>query len=172
MLHSSIDGKITRGKEQDASVWASKEDAGILFEQIADNNLIVMGRKTFEAARNRIKLDPQKLRVVLTRNPKHFQNLTRPGMLEFSNEEPTDLVKRLSTAGYERMLLFGGGQTAARFFKSSLVDELWLTVEPYVFGSGTPIVADEPLDVSLELFDLRRLNPRGTLHLRYEVIKQ
>lgn len=171
MLRSSLNGFTTRGKERDDSVWASPEDGEILRRQIEQNNLIVMGRKTFDAARSHIKLDPSKLRVVLTRNPRKYKNLIQTGVLEFSDEEPVELVKRLGKAGYDRMLLFGGSETAARFFKGSLINELLLTVEPYIFDKGTPIISDQSLEVGLKLLDFQRLNTRGTLHLRYQVIK-
>lgn len=169
MLRSSVDGRITRGRERDASLWASKEDAQLLFDQLSSNNLIVMGSGTYDAAKSHIKLTSEKLRVVLTRNPEKYQSEAKPGMLEFSNEEPRDLIERLEKSGYKNMLLFGGARTAGRFLKD--IDEVLFTIEPVIFGRGTPIITGELLNIPLKLVEFRRLNPRGTLFLRYEVIK-
>lgn len=169
MMRSSVDGRITRGKERDAFGWGSPEDAQFLAEQIAQNKLIVMGSGTYEAAKSHIQLSPERLRVVLTRTPEKYELETRSGMLEFSSEEPFELIARLEQAGYKNMLLFGGAQTAGRFLE--FINELFLTVEPVLFSQGTPIITGELSNVPLKLIDSRQLNGRGTLLLHYEVIK-
>lgn len=171
MFVSSLNGKITKGDNPEVKSWSSKEDRE-LFEKVKDENkLIVMGKRTYEAAKGQIKLKSGLLRVVLTHDPEAYRSQTVPGMLEFSSEKPRELIDRLSKVGYRQMLLVGGSEIASLFFKEKLIDEVWLTIEPAIFGKGIPLVAEEPLDVSLKLLDLRQLNDKGTLHLRYEVIK-
>ena len=70
------------------------------------------------------------------------------------------------------MLLAGGSEIATQFFKDSLIDEFWLTMEPIILGSGKPLVSDEVLNIPLKLLSLRKLNTRGTLHGRYKVVKK
>jgi dihydrofolate reductase len=50
------------------------------------------------------------------------------------------------------------------------VDEIWLTVEPLLFGGGTPLLAAR-VDVRLALLASERLNAAGTLLLRYRVVR-
>lgn len=170
MYVSSLDGKITKGDDPVVTNWSSKEDQA-LFEKVRDeNSLIVMGKETYEAAKDQIKLKQGLLRVVLTHNPEAYRDQVAPGMLEFSSEKPRELVERLAKAGYNQMLLVGGSEIAALFFKEKLIDEVWLTIESAIFGKGIPLVAEEPLDVSLKLLDLQRLNEKGTLHVRYKVL--
>ena len=52
---SSINGKITKGKDPNIYSWTSKEDSNFFFSLIKKHNLIVMGSKTYEAARRIIK---------------------------------------------------------------------------------------------------------------------
>lgn len=171
IMVSSLDGKITKGTDPNIYSWASKEDANLFFQLVEKYNLIVMGRKTYEAIRENIELRPDKLRIVLTKNPEKYSHAAVPGSLEFSNKSPRELVNRLERKGYREMLLAGGGEINALFLKSSLVDELHLTIEPVIFGRGQALVADEKLEVSLKLIAVKKLNEKGTLHLRYKVQK-
>jgi riboflavin biosynthesis pyrimidine reductase len=56
------------------------------------------------------------------------------------------------------------------FLAAGLVDEIWLTVEPLLFGGGTPLLAAR-VDVRLELLASEKLNAAGTLLLRYRVVR-
>ncbi len=171
VMVSSLNGKITKGADPSTYSWTSKEDAELFSQLVEKHNLIVMGRKTYEAIRQNIELKPDKLRIVLTKNPEKYSHDAVPGSLEFSNESPRELVNRLGRKGYKEMLLAGGGEINALFLKSSLVDELYLTIEPVIFGKGQALVADEELEISLQLIGVKRLNKKGTLHLRYKVQK-
>ena len=168
---SSLDGKITRGGDPNIYSWTSKEDTKLFFSSIKKHNLIVMGSKTYEAARGIIKLQKNKLRIVLTRNPKKYAAFTMPQSLEFSSETPQELIYRLETKGYKKMLLVGGSEISTLFFKFSLVDEMHLTIEPYIFGIGKTIVNEE-LYASLKLISFKKLNKQGTLRLKYKVQRQ
>lgn len=168
---SSLNGKITRGDDPDVTHWTSKEDAALFASMKAQHNLIVMGSRTYEASQNRIKLKDGTLRIVLTKNPEQYEPHTVPGQLEFTNEHPKDLVNRLETQGFKNMLLVGGSEINTAFFKENLVDEIHLTIEPVLFGSGKPLVSQDQFETKLTLVDSRKLNDRGTLHVVYEILK-
>lgn len=167
----SINCKLTRGDDPDIYKWTSKEDSKIFLSMIEKYNLIVMGSKTYEAARNIIKLKKDKMRIVLSRHPRKYRDNQVKGQLEFSSESPKQLVRQLEKQGYTKMLLVGGTETNTLFLKNSLVDELHLTIEPLIFGEGKNLVLEEKLDLSLKLLDFKKLNKKGTLHLRYKVDK-
>jgi len=169
VMLSSIDGKITNGKDPDVYDWTSPEDQKLFFSLIKKNNLIVMGRKTYEASKSVIKLENGKLRIVLTRNPKKYFNQSVKGQLEFTDETSRELVKRLSALGYKNLLLVGGGIINGLFLKKNLVDELFLTIEPMIFGIGKNIVEGQLLNTKLQLISSRKLNKTGTLLLKYVV---
>lgn len=171
VMASSLDGKITRGEDPNIYSWTSKEDAKLFFSLIKKHNLIVMGRKTYEAARPKIKLRKGKLRIVLTRYLGRYSSEARKGSLEFSSETPQELVRRLKQEGYKKMLVVGGGVVNGLFLKAALVDEIWVTIEPRIFGKGRPLFREEKIDVPLQLIGIKRLNKQGALHLRYKVLK-
>lgn len=166
----TADGKITKWQDPNIYKWTSKEDQNFFFSLIKKNNLIVMGSKTYDAVQKNIKLQDKKLRIVLTKNPQKYSSDQIPNKLEFSNETPKKLITRLEKRGYKKILLVGGGKVNAAFLKSNLVDELYLTIEPKIFGQGKPLVAEEKLNKSLKLISLKRLNKEGTLLLKYKLL--
>ncbi len=171
VMISSVDGKTTRGNNPNVYLWSSPEDQRFFFSLIKKNNLIVMGRETYEASKKVIRLEEKKLRIVLTRNQKKYLKESIDGQLEFSNESPKNLIKRMSGSGYKKMLLVGGGTINGLFLKQNLVDELYLTVEPKIFGTGKDIVAGQLLNMKLKLISIKKLNKTGTILLKYIVNK-
>ena len=171
VMLASVDGKTIQGNNQNVYSWSSIEDRKHFFSLIKRNNLIIMGRLTYEASRPIIKLKKGKLRIVLTRSPKKYSNQSIKGQLEFSNETSKNLIRRLSVLGYKKALLVGGGIINGLFLKENLVDELYLTIEPKLFGSGKNIVEEQLLNTSLKLVSFKKINTIGTLLLRYKVNK-
>ena len=161
----TADGRTTKHGDPRIYAWTSNEDQKHFFSLVESSPLIIMGSKTYEAARGMIKHKPGRLRIVMTRNPKGHTAI--PGQLECTDESPHVLIPRLESMGYREALLVGGSTINAVYLKAGLVNELLLTVEPYLFGSGTPLVADTELSVNLTVKSVDKLNERGTLLLRY-----
>lgn len=169
VMVSSVNGKTTRGDDPNIYSWTSKEDTDFFFSLLNQHNLIVMGSATYEAARDKIKPEKERLRIVLTRNPGKYSQEHIPDKLEFSNESPKELVERLEKSGYHTMLLVGGGTTNALFLEYSLVNELYLTIEPKLFGKGKSLVADGNFFKNLTLQSVEKMNGQGTLLLKYNI---
>lgn len=71
-----------------------------------------------------------------------------------------------------RLLVEGGGKTTYSMLREGLVDELWVTVAPYVFGAGTPLVdgsVQDGIRVRLYLMSYTVLCG-GWVNLRYTVM--
>lgn len=170
VMVASADGKTTKGNNANVYTWTSKEDQKHFFSLIKKNHLIVMGSSTYEAARPNIKLEKNKLRIVLTRHPKKYLSQSVPGRLEFSAESPARLVRRLSKSRHKKMLLTGGSIINGLFLKQNLVDEFYLTIEPKMFGSGKNIAEGQLFNRSLKLISAKKLNKKGTLLLKYSLV--
>jgi dihydrofolate reductase len=169
MLHitlayvASVNGKITKGDNPDVHTWSSKEDREHFDGLRAEHDVIVIDRKTYET----VKPEPVrgKLRVVFTSTPERFK--TVPGQLEFVDEAPSALVERLSNEGYKKMLIAGGATLSGSFLAAGLVDDLYLSFEPVLFGSGRPMIITGMPDIPLQLQSLQRLNEQGTILAHY-----
>jgi len=53
----------------------------------------------------------------------------------------------------------------------NLVDELYLTIEPRIFGEGKNIVEGRLLNKFLRLIGIEKLNKTGTVVLKYKINK-
>lgn len=166
----SVDGKSTKWDLPDQS-WASEEDKIHLLKLISENDLILMGGKTYETAKKHIKPKEGKLRVVVTRDPEKFSTDLVKDQLEFTNLPISELVQSLENRGFKQMLLLSGAGLNKQFFEANLIDEIVLTIEPKIFGSGHGIIADTNLDLALKLMHCKRLNEQGTILLHYQVIR-
>ena len=166
----SVDGKSTNGDLPDQS-WASSEDQLHLSRLISENNLILMGGNTYSLAKSHIKPAEGKLRVVVTRDPENYSDDKIEGQLEFVSGSVNEIVKELEHRGFEKMLLLSGESLNKEFFQNSLIDEIYLTVEPKIFGSGKGMVAESGLNLDLQLMEMEKLNEQGTILLRYKVVK-
>lgn len=168
---SSLNGKITQGNNPHVRDWSSKEDAKLFFELKDQSRLLVMGRKTYEVAKKEMEFDKDQLRIVMTRDNSKYQVLSIKDKLEFTSESPNELVNRLEKRGFTEMLLLGGGEVNAAFFKKGLVDELILTREPKIFGQGKNLFGEEYFQSNLQLKKIEQLNKQGTLRFFYKVKK-
>lgn len=170
VMVSSVNGRITKGDNPDVTAFASKEDAALFLNLKERFPCYILGSSTFEASRKRIILRKGHLRVVMTANPEKYTAEVVPGRLEFTRETPERLVKRLASEGYKRALLLGGSRVNRSFLEAGLVDELYLTIEPALFGKGKNLIEESDINVPLRLVRVKRLNTSGTLHARYKVI--
>lgn len=168
---STLNGKITKGDDPDIYTWTSREDQEFFFALLKKSKFLVMGSRTYEAVRDIIDLNDGKFRIILTSRPKSYMSESIKGKLEFSDESPKQLVKRFSNKSYKTMLLVGGSEVHASFLKSNLVDEIYVTIEPLLFGQGKPMIAPVESTTSLKLKSVKKLNKKGTLLLKYTVKK-
>lgn len=165
----SLDGRSTKGNTSGTAGWASPEDQKVFYELIGQHDCMVMGSNTYKAVRDLIKPSADKPRFILTRKPELFEEDARKPGLIFTAESPREIGAKAKEDGHQKLLLVGGAETNAHFFDDSLIDELYVTVEPQIFGSGLPFVAPLKKPVNLQLIDYKKLNDQGTLLLHYLV---
>jgi dihydrofolate reductase len=165
---TTLDGKITKWNDPHVMRWSSAEDQAYFRKIWNESPLIVMGSRTFDF--DPIKPSPKSLLHIMSWKPARYNGKEVPGQLTFSDESPEALVARFQT-DYEQMLVVGGPTVATAFFQAGLVDELWLTLEPKIFGEGGNFAVGAELDINLSLISMEKVNDRGTLILKYRVLK-
>jgi len=166
----SADGKLTKWGDSSAEAWSSPADQEYFNSLIAESSLIIMGSGTFDVAKSSIVNSAGKLRIVLTSEPSRYRNLLVAGQLEFWSDTPLETVKKLKEIGYKEALLVGGEKVYGAFLEAKLVSEVWLTVEPKIFGAGKSFAGSTQLDVKMRLVESKKLNEDGTMLLKYEVL--
>jgi len=164
----SLDGFITR-HDTPGSDFASDADRAFFREALRSFDCCVMGANSYREARATIQknLMPDRLRVVLTRKLETFAGDAVSDKLEFADTPPAQLVSDLRQRSFENCAILGGAQIHSLFLEAGLVDELWLTVEPLLFGEGTPLLAGRT-STKLTLISSQNL-AASTLLLKYRV---
>lgn len=85
--------------------------------------------------------------------------------VETTQATPQELVAELAKDGYEEAAVIGGSNVYDQFLQAALVDELYLTVEPIVFGQGLPLFKT-PTRQTFHLESAEQLNA-GAIALHY-----
>jgi dihydrofolate reductase len=165
----SVDGFITRHDEP-GTAFASPADQAHFRRALTHFDCSVFGATTYRVARDQIRagLSHGRRRVVLTRQPAAYASDAVPGALEFTDDAPEAIIDRLRQLGHREGALLGGAEIHDLFLHARLVDELWLTIEPRIFGAGTPLVRKR-VDLSLELLEADRLDDSDSLLVKYRV---
>jgi dihydrofolate reductase len=161
----TADGVISQDTLQDSFTWTSKEDKEHFLSTISIYKNVIMGNTTFEAINK--KPYPGVTHYVLTHNKEALR--TSPENVVYIGGSVKEIYSCLSKNKIKKIALLGGAETNTFFLKNNLVTDIYLTVEPLIFGKGFRLSTAEQLEVSLKLIDVKKLNDRGTLLLHYAV---
>jgi dihydrofolate reductase len=162
-------GKVTEWGNSHVRDWTSKEDQEYYKQIWKDAQLIVMGSNTFMA--EKFPPSAEHLLLVMTIHISKYKQYEVSGQIEFTDTVPKELVKQFEEKGFGEMIIVGGAHIASSFFEEQLIDELWLTIEPKIFGTGGNFVIDQQLDIYLKMISCEKVNEQGTLIAKYAVVK-
>lgn len=135
---------------------------------IADKDLVVMGRGSYEKVRS---FDPWpyalpvlvlSARLAGTPVPPDLQ-----GKVRFANLAPQALMDELASQGVRRIYL-DGGQLLQSFLRDGLVADLVITTAPVLIGTGRPLFGALPRDLDLRLVSSRCF-PSGLVQSTYRL---
>ncbi|HLD21057.1 MAG TPA: dihydrofolate reductase family protein [Patescibacteria group bacterium] len=159
----SADGKIAQAEGQSSLDWTSKEDTRFFIDKTKEAGVVIMGRKTFDTIGKPLK---DRRIIVMSRSPVlplpkgELEGVA--GTVEYTNLSPRDLLDQLAAQGVTTVAIAGGSSIYSQFLHDGLVTDLYLTIEPHLFGSGVPLATGfERIDMSL--VDLTRLNDQAVL---------
>jgi dihydrofolate reductase len=171
----SADGFIAREKNEVSTKWTSTEDARWFRQKTTEIGVCIMGRTTFDTIGKPL---PGRVILVLSSSGQPIakapqiskSQIETDGSVFVTNSTPVEIVTQLADWGVEQVALCGGGTIYHQFLSANLVDHLFLTVEPALFGSGISLSAG-PLQTQLQLIQLHPLS-ENTIVLEYVVKKE
>lgn len=162
----SLDGRITL-HDKPGMVFASRTGRRRFHAALKGFDCSVMGGETFRVSEKAIRgrADDGRLQVVMSGRG----GAGIPGVLEFSGAGASarEVVEGLRARGKSRCALLGGGRIYGEFLAAGLVDEVWITLEPRIFGGGVALSASV-VDVRLRFLGCEAVTA-NTLLLKYEV---
>lgn len=159
----TADGFIAKDKNQNSTRWTSKEDANFFSEKTKEAGVVVMGRTTFETI-NR-PLPGRKIYVYTSRPLSGFL----PEEVEATKLSPAELIAKIGSEGYTKVAICGGAKVYTQFMQEDLIDTIYLTIEPVLFGAGVRLF-DQEIMAKIRLKNRLLLSDQTTV-LEYEVQK-
>jgi dihydrofolate reductase len=169
----SADGFLADQKDQKSTSWTSKEDFQFFVKRTKQARVCVMGSRTYKTIGHPLK---DRLTIVYTTHPEdiegsqplpstiHHQSFTIPYTTSLP---PNQLVTQLSN-GYSELAICGGSHINSLFLQANLVNTLYLTYEPILFGQGIPLLS-QPATQNLKLKKTTPLSDQ-TILLEYQVV--
>lgn len=149
--------------------WLPSEGWDDFVNEVKHYGNIVMGRETYEQVTARYEdynFDSIrcKYKIIVTRNSK----FTAPAGYTVVHS-PEEAVQFLQEQDVKELFLIGGGKLNSEFAKRGLINEIHLTLNPYIIGTGRPFLSREEFDLPLQLISHKELS-KGRLQVHYLVI--
>jgi len=136
---------------------------------IADKDMIVMGRGTYEKVLAFDAWPYDRPVLVLSKQladqpvPEALQ-----GKVRFSSLAPQQAMAELAGQGVHRVYV-DGGQLIQSFLREGLVADLVITTVPVLLGSGRPLFGALSQDIDLKLISSQKF-PSGLVQSTYRVV--
>jgi len=157
---ASIDGRISLS-EKTLPRWASKEDWRFFQHSLSRADAVVVGRNTYAAAARRLR---KRNTFVLSSRP---ATTVHRGGVTFINPAKVDLKSLFEK--YKTVAVLGGGRVYRFMLENGFLDEIFVTIEPLIFGRGKEMFIGGTRTARTHLLSIRRLNRTGTLLLHYQI---
>lgn len=148
---------------------------GNLARQFGEITLQSINKQLFKQIRKAIGKSADLPYYVITKHPKSLALHLRGVSSIFSNNLPT-LVEELKKRGYKHVLVEGGPTLLGSFLKQNLIDEIFLTIAPKIYGNEagkTLTLAEGYLFPKIGIIKLRLLSFKSIgneLFLRYSLV--
>ncbi|HYT05758.1 MAG TPA: dihydrofolate reductase family protein [Gemmatimonadales bacterium] len=158
----SLDGYIAGPKgEYDWIPMDPDMDFGAMFK---DFDTVLMGRKSYEAARRQGGGMPGMPAYVFSRT---LRQQDCPDVTV--SERPEETVTQLKQEKGKDIWLFGGGELFRSLLELGLVDGVEIGIVPVLLGDGVPMLPRPTTISKLELTQHRVYEKTGTVLVKYAV---
>jgi len=162
----TLDGFIAKSAKQKSLSWTSREDLKHFIKITKQAGVVIMGRKTYDTIADNYKPLKDRLNIILTKTPQKSGH----DNLIYTNDSPKKIIKDLAKKGFKQVAICGGASIYSLFLENNLVDQIYLTIEPILFGTGIPLF-NQKTNTKLKLMNIEKANENGTLFLQYQIIK-
>lgn len=161
----SLDGFIAPDVSVTSTAWTSGADKKFFTERTKQARVLVMGSTTFNTLKRPLK---DRLVVVMSSKPKPEEYAQfDDSQVKYSSQSVKEIIETLSAEGYTEVAVCGGASVYRQFMQAGLVQTIYLTIEPIIFGKGVPLF-DDQLSRHLKLVSTQRIG-EDTILLEYAV---
>ena len=124
---------------------------------------VVVGRNTYEL----FKTNLQKRNTIV-----FSSRISQPntfGRALFFNPQKSNFKELIKSKNYKKIAVLGGPKVYNYFIERKMLNELFVTIEPFVFTAGVPMFSGSKFrKYNFILKSFKKLNNRGTILLRYK----
>jgi dihydrofolate reductase len=162
-MASTANGFIA--KRDDDTSWISKEEWDSYSAMVREKGCSIVGHRTYDILTKQPEFSELKdVRLIAVAH--HDVPLVSPQhSVAHSPQEALRLAK-----DFDEVVVAGGGALNASFLEENLIDEIYIDVEPVIFGSGIPIFGGGTFEKALEFIGQKKIEKDGT-QFHYRVIK-
>ena len=91
------------------------------------------------------------------------------GSVVFINPQKYNLKRFIENKNYRTIAILGGSKVYNFCLKNKILNELFVTIEPYIFTTGVPMFSGNKFQkYKFSLQSVKKLNKKGTLLLKYK----
>jgi dihydrofolate reductase len=165
IVAQTADGKIARHSNHEAD-WTSRADKKHFIEMTKKSGVMIMGLNTFKTFPSPLK---DRLHIVYS-DKEGAEKENIPGVVEYTKDSPSMLIQKLEERGFKEVAICGGSTIYTMFMKSGLVKNIYMTIEPRLFGEGMSVFNQE-LDIKMKLNSVKTVSDENVVLLEYEVLE-
>ncbi len=158
----SIDGFIAQ--KDNTAPW-SQEEFESFFAMVKQVGNLVIGRKTFEIMKENDELRNLDGVMVLVVGNTYYDDVDNVYVVD----APERALSLLEEHGFSQALVGGGATLNTSFFEKNFVDELYVDIEPVVFGDGVRFLNKALSTKKFKLIETKLLT-RDIIQLHYKLI--
>ncbi len=163
ILYMAISANGYIAKEDDNTSWISKEEWDSYSAFVRKVGSMIIGHRTYDILTKQPEFSELKEVKIVVVSHENFKTLAPNHLTTRTPQQALSLLKDL-----DEVVVAGGGKLNSSFMKEGLIDEIYLDVEPLVFGKGIKLFADDDFEYRLKLLDINKLN-KNTVQLHYAV---
>ena len=130
-------------------IWAT------YYSEIKKAKNIIVGRRTYEIMKRsgEVKKCGDPFVVVITKSKPSKAG----GVKTIFVQSPKQALSVVRAKGFRKTFVGGGSKTAGSFMKLGLINQLYIDIEPFVFGTGIPLLSEMKFESKLKLVKIKRL---------------
>lgn len=168
ILYMAITANGFIAKENDDTSFVSEIEWDSFRNMVKTAGNMIIGSRTYEIMRDGEEFkNLENIRVLVISENANFQTITNNHSVI---KTPKDALVVLEKEGFDNALVAGGGTLNASFMAENLIDEIYLDIEPVVFGKGIRLFKESDFEAKLKLLEAKKLSD-NEIQLHYQVLK-
>lgn len=149
----TINGFIA--KENDDTSFASEIEWESFRKMIKNIGNMIIGSRTYKILRDDGEFkNLDNVRIIVVSNDINLKTIADNHSVAKS---PKDALVILKKEKFDKALVAGGGGLNASFMAENLVDEIYLDVEPIIFGKGIRLFRENMFEAKLKLLETKKI---------------